>query len=125
MRLIKEFNLFVSYLAKPSCDSFVLITKASVFFSTGFFCFISLDPFLSLFLQSQQEEFDDDDDWNPCKAAGVCLMLMATCCENDVIGHVLPFVQNNIVSTDWKLRDAAAMAFGERIIRFPTLSYDA
>jgi len=60
----------------------------------------------------KQEEFDDDDDWNPCKAAGVCLMLMATCCENDVIPHVLPFVQNNIVSTDWKLRDAAAMAFG-------------
>jgi len=60
----------------------------------------------------KQEEFDDDDDWNPCKAAGVCLMLMATCCENDVISHVLPFVQTNIVNTDWKLRDAAAMAFG-------------
>lgn len=60
----------------------------------------------------KQEEFDDDDDWNPCKAAGVCLMLMATCCENDVIPHVLPFVQSNIQSTDWKLRDAAAMAFG-------------
>jgi len=60
----------------------------------------------------KQEEFDDDDDWNPCKAAGVCLMLMATCCENDVIAHVLPFVQNNIQNTDWKLRDAAAMAFG-------------
>ena len=25
---------------------------------------------------TKQEEFDDDDDWNPCKAAGVCLMLL-------------------------------------------------
>ena len=41
---------------------------------------------------------------------------MATCCENDVIGHVLPFVQSNIVSTDWKLRDAAAMAFGRKLL---------
>ena len=41
---------------------------------------------------AKQEEYDDDD-WNPCKAAGVCLMLLATCCENDVVQHVLPFVQ--------------------------------
>ena len=42
---------------------------------------------------TKQEEFDDDDDWNPCKAAGVCLMLLATCCEDDVVPHVLPFVK--------------------------------
>ena len=42
---------------------------------------------------TKQEEFDDDDDWNPCKAAGVCLMLLATCCEDDVVQHVLPFVK--------------------------------
>lgn len=58
-----------------------------------------------------QEEFDDDE-WNPCKAAGVCLMLMATCCEDDVVGHVLPFVKEHIVHTDWRFRDAAVMAFG-------------
>jgi hypothetical protein len=33
----------------------------------------------------QQESNDDDDDWNPCKAAGVCLMLLANCCEDDII----------------------------------------
>merc|ERR1719447_1991801 len=60
----------------------------------------------------KQEEFDDDDDWNPCKAAGVCLMLMATCCENDVVNHCLPFVREHIKHTDWRYRDAALMAFG-------------
>lgn len=61
---------------------------------------------------TKQEEFDDDDEWNPCKAAGVCLMLMATCCEDDIVPHVLPFVKNNINSPDWRYRDAAVMAFG-------------
>jgi len=42
---------------------------------------------------TKQEEYDDDDDWNPCKAAGVCLMLLATCCEDDIVPHVLPFVK--------------------------------
>ena len=65
-----------------------------------------------IFFQWLQEEFDDDDEWNPCKAAGVCLMLMATCCEDDVVQHVLPFVRDNIHNEDWRYRDAAVMAFG-------------
>lgn len=60
-----------------------------------------------------QEEHDDDDEWNPCKAAGVCLMLMATCCEDDVVPYVLPFVRDNIRNEDWRYRDAAVMAFGK------------
>lgn len=42
---------------------------------------------------AKQEEFDDEDDWNPCKAAGVCLMLLATCCGDDIVLHVLPFIK--------------------------------
>lgn len=60
-----------------------------------------------------QEELDDEDDWNPSKAAGVCLMLLATCCEDDIVPFVLPFVKDNIKSTDWRYRDAALMAFGK------------
>lgn len=40
-------------------------------------------------------------------------MLMAACCEDDIVPHVLPFVKNNIKHTDWRYRDAAVMAFGE------------
>lgn len=66
-----------------------------------------------LFLLQLQEEFDDEDDWVPSKAAGVCLMLLAQCCENDVVSPVLAFVQANFQSADWKERDAAIMAFGK------------
>jgi hypothetical protein len=45
---------------------------------------------------TKQEEYDDEDDWNPCKAAGVCLMLLANCCEDVIVPHVLPFVKENI-----------------------------
>lgn len=61
---------------------------------------------------SKQEEHDDEDDWNPCKAAGVCLMLLASCCEDDIITHALPFVQEHIKHPDWRYRDAAVMTFG-------------
>ena len=61
---------------------------------------------------TKQEEFDDEDDWNPSKAAGVCLMLLSSCCEEDIVQFVLPFVKDNIKSPDWRYRDAAVMAFG-------------
>ena len=58
---------------------------------------------------TKQEEYDDEDDWNPCKAAGVCLMLLAQCCEDDIVPHVLPFVKvrlsdNFSVSTRERLK---------------------
>ena len=59
-----------------------------------------------------QEEFDDEDDWNPCKAAGVCLSLMASCCEDAIIPMVMEFVMKHIYDGDWKFRDAAVMALG-------------
>lgn len=58
------------------------------------------------------DDSDDDDEWNPCKAAGVCLMLLSNCCENDVLQFVLPFIKNHISSADWRYRDASVMAFG-------------
>ena len=55
---------------------------------------------------------DDEDDWNPSKAAGVCLMLLSNCCENDIVQYVLPFVTKYIKDSDWRFREAAIMAFG-------------
>ncbi|KAK2547713.1 Importin subunit beta-1 [Acropora cervicornis] len=69
-----------------------------------------LTPLLTDSLK-RQEDFDDEDDWNPCKAAGVCLMLLAQCCENDVLQYVIDFITANIEREDWKSRDAAVMAF--------------
>ena len=61
----------------------------------------------------------------------MCLMLMATCCEDDIVPHVLPFVTEHIKNTDWRYRDAAVMAFGmccqltleERSIFLPARRY--
>jgi len=84
-------------------------TRTSRFYAKGALQY--LVPILVHTL-SKQEEHDDEDDWNPCKAAGVCLMLMASCCEDDIVPHVLPFVKGNIKHPDWRNRDAAVMAFG-------------
>lgn len=70
---------------------------------------------------TKQDENDDDDDWNPCKAAGVCLMLLSTCCEDDVVPHVLPFIKEHIENPDWRYRDASVMAFGS-ILEGPELN---
>ncbi|KAK4336955.1 hypothetical protein RND71_043527 [Anisodus tanguticus] len=83
--------------------------RASRFYAKGALQY--LIPILTQTL-TKQEEHDDEDDWNPCKAAGVCLMLMANCCEDAVVNEVLPFVTKNITDPDWRKRDAAVMAFG-------------
>ena len=59
-----------------------------------------------------QEDCDDEDEWNPCKAAGVCLSLMSGCCEDTILPSIVPFVLEHIRNTDWKYRDAAVMALG-------------
>lgn len=61
---------------------------------------------------TKQEEGDDDDDWNPCKSAGVCIMLLATCCQSNIVAHVIPFINSNIRNPDWRFRDASVMTLG-------------
>lgn len=81
----------------------------SMFYAKGALQFIS--PLLMEIL-THQDESTDDDDWNPSKAAGVCLMLLAQCCEGAIVEMVIPFVEQNIVKPDWRYRDAAVMSFG-------------
>jgi len=83
--------------------------QVSRFYAKGALQFLVPELMIRL---TKQDEFDDEDDWNPCKAAGVCMMLLASCCENDIVPHVLPFVKDNIKSQDWRHRDAALMSFG-------------
>lgn len=84
-------------------------TRVSKHYARGALQFLS--PLLMEKL-TKQEEFDDEDDWNPSKAASVCLMLLATCCEEEIVPHVLPFVKEHIKSENWRFRDAALMSFG-------------
>ncbi|XP_017464979.1 PREDICTED: importin subunit beta-like [Rhagoletis zephyria] len=61
---------------------------------------------------TKQDECDDEDNWSPPKAASVCLMLLATCCEDEIVPYVFPFIKDNIESPNWRFRDAAVMTFG-------------
>ncbi|MFH4979402.1 hypothetical protein AB6A40_006111 [Gnathostoma spinigerum] len=61
---------------------------------------------------AKQEESDDDDDWNPAKAAGVCIMLLAQCTGDSIIAAILPFIHQHIKNQNWRYREAAIMAFG-------------
>jgi importin subunit beta-1 len=72
---------------------------------------IHLIPILTEAL-TKQEESDDDDEWNPAKAAGVCIMLLAQCTADDIVPVTLPFITTHIKDSNWRYRDAAIMAFG-------------
>lgn len=48
-------------------------------------------------------------------------MLLSTCCEDDVVPHVLPFIREHIENPDWRYRDASVMAFGS-ILEGPELN---
>ncbi|KAI9355075.1 armadillo-type protein [Zopfochytrium polystomum] len=70
-----------------------------------------LTPHL-LFSMTKKEEDDDEDEWNVPMAAATCLSLLASVIETDILGLVVPWVENHINSTDWHYREAAVMAFG-------------
>ncbi|XP_073941881.1 importin subunit beta-1-like isoform X1 [Choristoneura fumiferana] len=61
---------------------------------------------------TKQDDSDDELEWNPSKAASVCLMLLSNCCEDEIVPHVLPFINLNIKNENWRYREAALMAFG-------------
>ena len=69
-----------------------------------------LVPVLTELLTKQEE--GDEDEWNPAKASSVCLSLLASCCEDSLVTQLMPFINQNIASADWRLRDAAVLAFG-------------
>jgi importin subunit beta-1 len=65
-----------------------------------------------LLLLTKQEEDAGDDEWNVSMAAGTCLALLAQCVGDGIVTPIIPFVEGNIKSNDWRCREAAVMAFG-------------
>lgn len=61
----------------------------------------------------QESEEQDEDSWNVATAAGTCLALIATTVMDEVVPHVMPFVRDNINNSNWRLREASVLAFGE------------
>ncbi|XP_028037337.1 importin subunit beta-1 isoform X1 [Bombyx mandarina] len=84
-------------------------TRTSRFYARGALQYLA--PVLMQKL-TKQDDSDDELEWNPSKAASVCLMLLSNCCEDEIVPHVLPFINCNIKSENWRYREAALMAFG-------------
>jgi importin subunit beta-1 len=61
---------------------------------------------------AKQEEDQDVDSYNKSTEAAWCLVAIATVIENEVMEIVVPWVQQNIQQGDWRLREAAVMAYG-------------
>ncbi|KAL5974971.1 Importin subunit beta-1 [Asimina triloba] len=73
----------------------------------------SLAPMLLETLLKQEEDQDQDDSiWNLSMAGGTCLGLVAKTVGDAIVPLVMPFVEANILKTDWRSREAATFAFG-------------
>lgn len=83
--------------------------KVSQFYVKGALQY--LVPLLTKCLTVQEED-DDPDDYTIAMAAGICLNLVAQTVKDDVVGYVKTFIEENILSPDWKCREAAVMSFG-------------
>jgi len=69
-----------------------------------------LIPLLLMCLTKQSED-PEDETWNVAEAAACCLQRIAQNIEDAVVPLVLPFVTKKIKDPNWRLRDAATIAF--------------
>ncbi|KAI0172749.1 ARM repeat-containing protein [Hypoxylon sp. FL1284] len=65
-----------------------------------------------LLLLTKQDEDATDDEYNVSRAAYQCLQLYAQAVGQHVIAPVISFVEENLRSENWHLREAAVAAFG-------------
>lgn len=71
---------------------------------------VHLAPILMETLAKQNEE-DDEDEFNLHMAGYICLDLISQTVEDAIVPVMMPFVNQNIQNENWRLRDAAVMAF--------------
>lgn len=72
-----------------------------------------LVPMLLETLLKQEEDQDQDDSiWNLSMSGGTCLGLVARTVGDAIVPLVMPFVEANITSSEWRCREAATYAFG-------------
>jgi importin subunit beta-1 len=70
----------------------------------------ALVPLLLLALTTHKDE-SDEDDYDLRHASAVCLEGFAETIHGSILPTVVPFVEANISSTDWRMKDASIVAF--------------
>jgi len=71
-----------------------------------------LIPVLTNCLTKQEDEPDDADEWNICTAAATCIDWVTQTVGDEVVAPTIPFIEQNINNSNWKLKEAAITAFG-------------
>ena len=71
---------------------------------------------------TKQDPEADDDEWNVSHAAATCISYMACCVQDKIIAPVVELFKANIRNADWRIRDAATVAFGSILDGPPTES---
>ncbi|KAI0060137.1 karyopherin Kap95 [Artomyces pyxidatus] len=67
-------------------------------------------------LLTRQDEDADEDEWNVAMSAGTCLGYLAQAVHDSIVPVVIPFIEGNIKSQEWRHREAAVMAFGSILV---------
>ncbi|KAL0487642.1 importin subunit beta-1 [Acrasis kona] len=73
----------------------------------------ALKPLCALIVKllTRQREDCDGDEMTVSNSAATCLSLVSTVARDKIIFEVMPFIENNIKSADWRLREAATLCF--------------
>mmetsp|Transcript_26976 Transcript_26976/g.41827 ORF Transcript_26976/g.41827 Transcript_26976/m.41827 type:complete len:863 (-) Transcript_26976:400-2988(-) len=73
-----------------------------------------LVPLITAAMAKQDEDADADDEiYNAAMASATLLSLVAQTVEDLIVPAIMPFVMENIKSENWRLREAATMAFAQ------------
>jgi len=69
---------------------------------------------------TKQDPDSEDDEWNVSHAAATCISYAAFCVGVKIIPPILQLFQTNVMNSDWRVRDAATIAFGSILEGPPT-----
>eukprot|EP01130_Rhizamoeba_saxonica_P006016 TRINITY_DN2383_c0_g1_i1.p1 TRINITY_DN2383_c0_g1~~TRINITY_DN2383_c0_g1_i1.p1 ORF type:complete len:876 (+),score=186.89 TRINITY_DN2383_c0_g1_i1:279-2630(+) len=62
--------------------------------------------------KQEDQEFYDHDEYTLPMASSICLNLIAVTVEDNILQHVMPFIEQHINSENWRFKEAAILAFG-------------
>ncbi len=72
---------------------------------------VTLIPLMLEMMTKQEEDQNSDDTWNISLAAAMCLGLIARTIGDSAVDLTVPFITANIGQENWRLKEAAVMAF--------------
>jgi len=69
---------------------------------------------------TKQDPDSEDDEWNVSHAAATCISYAAGCVREKIIAPILQLFQQSVMNKEWRVRDAATIAFGSILEGPPT-----